>query len=160
MIGDGKHKELANELSIFAVRLIRWLRAADATPALSGPEASALAVVIYAGEITPSALAELEQVRRPTIARVLDALEARGLIRREPHGTDRRSVTIVATEAGMTLWQAGQSRRAEPLVAALSTLSADDRARLREALPILQRLLKTPMSPPIDAKVGTKEKIR
>jgi DNA-binding MarR family transcriptional regulator len=80
---------LADDLVVSAVRLTRWLKAADSAARLSGPQASALAIIVYAGHITPSDLARLEQVKRPTIARVLGQLTDAGP--RHPQNRSTRS---------------------------------------------------------------------
>ena len=135
---------LAKDLSVMAVRLTRWLRAADTEPALTGPEASALAVIIHSGGIGPSALAELEQVRRPTVSRTVNALVDRGLVAREPDPEDGRAHCLRATEAGLALWQSGQMRRIAPLAERIAELSEPDRARLGALLEILDRITTPP----------------
>ena len=144
MKATSKSHSIANEISIMAVRLIRWLRAADEAAALSGPLTSAMAVIVHSGGIAPSALAELEQVRRPTITRLVDELVERGLVRREPHPTDKRGSIVVATAEGLALWQTGQLRATAPLAARIDTLAPDERQRLEEILPLLGRVLEPP----------------
>ena len=139
-----KSHSLANELSIMAVRLIRWLRAADEASALTGPLTSAMAVIVHSGGIAPSALAELEQVRRPTITRVVDELVARRLVRRDQHPTDKRSSTIVATNEGLSLWQTGQLRATAPLAARIEALGPNERRQLEDVVPLLARLMEPP----------------
>lgn len=135
---------LATELSIMAVRLIRWLRAADETPALTGQEASAMAVIIYSGGISPSALADLEQVKRPTITQVVNGLIAKRLVRRDPHPTDGRGSIIVATELGFKTWRTGQARKTAPLADRIRALSPSERRMFEAAMPLLERLSTPP----------------
>lgn len=144
MVETGKSHSLATELSIMAVRLIRWLRAADAATVLTGPHTSAMAVIVHSGGIAPSALAELEQVRRPTITRVVNELVARGLVRREPHPTDKRGAVLVATSEGLARWHAGQLRATAPLAARIEALGGDERRQLEEILPLLARIMAPP----------------
>lgn len=144
MVETGKSHSLANELSIMAVRLIRWLRAADEGTVLTGPHTSAMAVIVHSGGIAPSALAELEQVRRPTITRVVNELVARGLVRREPHPTDKRGAVLVATSEGLARWHAGQLRATAPLAARIEALGGDERRQLEEVLPLLARIMAPP----------------
>jgi DNA-binding MarR family transcriptional regulator len=139
MIADNS-RFLATDLSIMAMRLIRWLRAADDAPALSGPEASAMAVIVHSGGIAPSALAELEQVRRPTITRTVDGLVERGLVRRDPHPSDKRGSVLVATESGQELWLTGQLRKVAPLAARISALSPAERQQLTDFMPLLGKI--------------------
>lgn len=137
---DSKPEAVATELSIMAVRLVRWLRATDPSPALSGPEASAMAVIVHAGGITPSQLAQLEHVRRPTISRLLDDLMRRGLITRDVHPEDKRSSIVTATQKGLDLWHAGQDRRVAPLAKRIAALGAEERRQLIEAMPLIALL--------------------
>ena len=139
-----KSRRLAVEMSVAAVRLVRWLRAADDAPALSGPEASALAVVIHSDGVSPSALAQLEQVRRPTMTRVINALVARGLVARAAHPTDGRAVILCPTERGRALWMAGQLRRVAPLAERIAELSQAEAELIEGVVPLLLRLSAPP----------------
>jgi DNA-binding MarR family transcriptional regulator len=139
-----KSKNPAIDLSIFAARLVRWLRAADAAPQLSGAEASAMAVIVHSGGISPSALAQLEQVRRPTITKLVDGLVLRGLVRRDRHPQDLRGSIIVATDAGRSVWDAGQVRRVAPLIARVNALSLQERSQLEDLMPLLDGLTRPP----------------
>lgn len=139
-----KAQSLATDLSIMAVRLTRWLRALDEAPALTGPEASAMAVIVHSGGITPSALADLEQVRRPTITGVVDGLVERGLVRRERHPHDMRASMVVATDDGQALWLAGQLRRIAPLAARIAELAPRERQQLERIMPLLGRITAPP----------------
>jgi DNA-binding MarR family transcriptional regulator len=132
---------LADRLVRSAVLLTRWLRAADPAPQLSGPQASALAIIVNSDGIKPSALATLEEVKRPTIARTIAQLEALGLIARHPDAADGRSVTLRATSQGQAVFEAGQQRRLEPLRAALDRLPASTIAGLDDAVSMLQEVL-------------------
>lgn len=132
---------LADRLVRSAVILTRWLRAADPSPRLSGPQASALALIVNNKGITPSALAQLEEVKRPTIARTIAELQAMGLISRRKDPTDGRSVSLVATKQGHALFDAGQQRRLRPLAEALRSVSEADRQRIEDAVIVLERIL-------------------
>ncbi|CAA9348463.1 MAG: hypothetical protein AVDCRST_MAG40-2756, partial [uncultured Gemmatimonadaceae bacterium] len=81
---------LADRLHSAAIHLLRWLRREDGAAGLSGPRLSALSVVVLAGPLTLGELAAAEQVRPPTMTRLVDALAAEGLVRREPDACDGR----------------------------------------------------------------------
>ncbi len=134
--------ELADRLTLASVRLTRWLRAADAAARLSGPQASALAVVVHSGRVRMSDLARLEEVSRPTITRLAGELEAGGLIERQADPMDGRVVWLVPTRQGRRLLAEGQSRRIAPLTAAIEGLSAEARADLLAGLTVTEALLK------------------
>lgn len=139
-----KPESLAADLTVMAVRLVRWLRAADPSPALSGPEASAMAVIVYSEGITPSRLAELEQVKRPTITKLIDGLVERGLVERCDNPNDKRSSFLVATRKGRDVWEAGQLRRIAPLADRIETLSAEERRQFEAAMTLLAKITEPP----------------
>lgn len=143
-MGDDKPESLAADLTVMAVRLVRWLRAADPSPALSGPEASAMAVIVYSEGITPSRLAELEQVKRPTITKLIDGLVQRGLVQRLKNPDDKRSSIMVATHKGHEVWEAGQLRRIAPLADRIETLPPEERRQLEAAMPLLAKVTEPP----------------
>ena len=150
-MADSKAQATATDLSILAVRLVRWLRAADERPTLSGPEASAMAVVVHSGGIAPSMLADLEQVRRPTITRIVDRLVAQGFVCRLANPTDQRASIIVATRKGQELWLAGQLRRVAPLAERIENLKPTEREELERAMLLLRKI----MAPPSDQRTTT-----
>src|SRR3712207_2008290 len=81
---------VADRLHSAAIHLLRRLRRADEASGLSGPKLSALSVIVYGGPITLGDLAAAEQVRPPTMTRIVRELEAAGLIRRSADSEDRR----------------------------------------------------------------------
>ena len=103
-----------------------------------------MAVIIHSGGISPSALAQLEQVRRPTITKLVDGLVLRGLVRRDRHPQDLRGSIIVATDAGRSVWDAGQVRRVAPLIARVNALSSLERSQLEDLMPLLDTLTRPP----------------
>lgn len=136
----GSSLALADGLHSAAIHLLRRLRRQDDGSGLSAPRLSALSVVVFAGPVTIGELGAAEQVRAPTMSRVVVALEADGLVRRIPDLSDRRVVRVEATVAGRRLLIAGQRRRVAVLAADVARLSARERQLLRSALPLLERL--------------------
>jgi DNA-binding MarR family transcriptional regulator len=125
-----------------AATLVRWLRAADPNPVLTGAQASALAVIVHSGEITPSQLAVMEEVSRPTVARTVSQLEKLSMIRRVASTHDGRSAVLSATPIGRATIHDGHARRTAPLVAGMGRLTAEEREVLSSALPVLEQLLR------------------
>ncbi len=134
--------KLADRLVTSSIKLTRWLRAEDPAPQLSGPQGSALAIIVYAGSIKPSALAELEEVKRPSMARTIGQLSDRKLVKRVDDPADARSVFLQATPAGTRLIKDGQRRRIEPLRLALKKIPANEREAMEKAVLILEKLVK------------------
>jgi DNA-binding MarR family transcriptional regulator len=86
-------------------------------------------------------LAEAEQVRPPTMSRVVEALVKEGLVRRETNKDDRRSVTISPTDKGAKILHEGRNRREKRLIKLLSRLDADEIRCLGKASKILSNIL-------------------
>ena len=132
--------DLAQRLHSVCVRLLRRARRDDSAMGLPPAQASALSVLVFGGAQTLSALAGIEQVRAPTMTRIVDALERAGYARRTQDPHDRRRFSIIATNAGVRLMRAGRERRASVLADELAQLSRGERAALLAALDILERL--------------------
>jgi DNA-binding MarR family transcriptional regulator len=136
----GSSADIADRLHSAAIHLLRRLRRADDASGLGAPGLSALSVIVFGGPIPIGALAAAEQVRVPTMSRLVDSLEAGGLVRRVPDASDRRVVRVEATSAGRALLHAGRERRVGVLTADVARLSPADRKALLAALPLFESL--------------------
>ena len=136
--------EIADKLHSAAIHLLRRLRAEDDAMNLSPPRLSALSVVVFAGPVTLSGLAAAEQVRLPTISRLIKDLEAEGLVRRLKAGDDARVQRVEATAKGKKLLNEGRRRRVSRLAADLAALSTAERKQLGEAAELMERLSGAP----------------
>src|SRR5260370_650409 len=87
--GDWRAAVVANQLHSAAIHLLRRVRAQDDAMGLTAPLASALSVIVFGGPLSLGALATAEQVRPPSITRIVRELEARGLVVREGTPRDR-----------------------------------------------------------------------
>jgi DNA-binding MarR family transcriptional regulator len=133
---------VADRLHSVAIHLLRRLRQEDAGIGLSGPRASALSVVVFGGPITLGDLAIAEQVKPPTMTRLVSALETLGLVQREADPLDARLTRVRATARGMRLLQEGRGRRIARLQARLQDLAADELESLGDATEILERVVR------------------
>jgi DNA-binding MarR family transcriptional regulator len=134
--------DLADRLHSVAIHLLRRLRREDDASGLPAPQLSALSVIVFGGPIALGDLARAEQVRPPTITKVVAALEDAGLVARDVDANDRRIVRVKATAHGGKLLQAGRQRRVAALTSSLTGLSAADRALLARAVPVLERVVR------------------
>lgn len=132
--------ETADRLHSAAIHLLRRLRTEDDASGLSAPRLSALSVVVFGGPITMTDLAAAEQVRPPTISRLVRELEGDGLVERFTDPGDRRVQLVRATERGRRLLEEGRRRRVARLARDLQRLSATDRRLLGRAVALLERL--------------------
>jgi len=132
---------LASELRVAVMRLRRRLaNERDPDNELSIATMAVLANLFRHGDLTVGALASLERVQPPTMTRKVSALEDGGFVERRPHETDGRVVVVAITERGRETVLADRRRRDEWLARQLRGLSAEDRAVLRAAAPILHHL--------------------
>lgn len=131
---------VAEQLHTAAIHLLRRLRTVDAASGLSAPRLSALSVVVFGGPITMGELAAAEQVRPPTMTRLVNALEDEGLVRRVADGADERVWRVHATARGRRLLHEGRARRVAVLARDLEALPASERRALARAARSLERL--------------------
>jgi DNA-binding MarR family transcriptional regulator len=131
---------IADRLHSSAIHLLRRLRVEDKVMGLSAPRASALSVIVFRGPVTMTRLAEAEQVRPPTITRLVDGLERRGLVRRVSHAEDGRVQLVEATAAGKRLLQRGRAQRVDRLTRAITDLSEEDQRVLARAAELMEGL--------------------
>lgn len=139
--GANRADELADRWHSLAIHLLRRLRREDAQAGLTGPRLSALSVIVFGGPITLGDLAAAEQVRPPTMTRLVRALEQERLVRRERDPADGRVVRLRATAKGENLLGAGRARRVRRLAEPLAELTAMERDTLHAAAEILSRVV-------------------
>jgi DNA-binding MarR family transcriptional regulator len=133
--------ELPDRLHSIAIHLLRRLRTSDAASGLSAPKLSALSVLVFGGPRSLGALADAEQVRPPSMTRLVQELSKLGLVATGPDPDDRRAIVVRATAKGEKLLQEGRSRRVRALAAMLDELGAVERATVERAIGILERML-------------------
>jgi len=136
--------DLADRLHSAAIHLLRRLRREDDASGLPAPQLSAMSVIVFGGPITLGALAGAEQVRPPTITKLVATLEEQGLVEREIDPDDRRIVRVKATARGTRLLYDGRRRRVASLAESVRGLPAADRAALAKAIPILEKIARAP----------------
>ncbi|WP_135212344.1 MarR family winged helix-turn-helix transcriptional regulator [Vitreimonas flagellata] len=132
--------DTAMHLHSAALRLLRAVRVADAETGVSAPKLSALSVLTFGGPMSLSALAKAEQVRAPTMSKLVADLEAEGLVVKRADKADKRGVRIEATAKGRALMEEGRKKRLALLSKRLTRLSAAERAELHKAADLMLRL--------------------
>jgi DNA-binding MarR family transcriptional regulator len=130
--------ELSRALSFAIGRANRRMLAAG--QGLGQGHLNALATVYHSGPIRPGDLAQREFVSAPTMTRTLRDLERLGLVSRQPDARDGRSILVSVTAEGEHEVLRARSARAELIAALLARLDPEQVARLRDALPALERL--------------------
>jgi DNA-binding MarR family transcriptional regulator len=133
--------ELADHLHSAAIHLLRRLRVRDRESGIGPAQLSALSVLVFGGPKSLSELADAEQVRPPTMSRIVAGLQRAKLVRRNAT-EDGRRVRLEATPLGVTLMWEGRKRRVESLAKAIDSLPENDGEQLRNALKLLQQVVR------------------
>jgi len=129
---------LADHLHSAAIHLLRQLRKEDDASGLSAPRLSALSVVVFGGPLTLGELAHAEQVKPPTMTRIVTGLEREGLVKRKGDPHDRRLTHIEATSKGQKVLAAGRARRVKKLATAVGCMGKKELVELRRGVQLLR----------------------
>jgi DNA-binding MarR family transcriptional regulator len=134
---------LASRLRLTLARLSRRVRqeGAVADEDLTPSRLAALTTLDDLGPLTLGQLASSEQVSSPSMTRIVARLEERGLAERQTSRTDRRVVRLRITEHGRAVLARTRTRRDLFLARRVERLTADERAVLARALPLMEKLL-------------------
>jgi DNA-binding MarR family transcriptional regulator len=140
--------------------LRRWVTArvhqAGADAGLSLRQHAALSG-IRQGASSPGELARLWQVTPAVITGVIDRLERRELVRREPDPDDRRRLRLALTDSGLAASELVERALTEELAAQLARASPRELADLGRALDLLQRTfaaLEAQTPRPVEIRAG------
>lgn len=129
----------AARLRLAITRTARRLRQ-EAAGELTPTSGAALATVERHGPLTPSELAEIERIKRPSATRSLRCLEEAGLVQRTPDPSDGRSALVSITAAGRERLRSLRGRKNAYLAKRMRALPDADLATLERAAEILEGL--------------------
>jgi DNA-binding MarR family transcriptional regulator len=132
---------VADQLHSAAIHLLRQLRREDDASGISAPRLSALSVVVFGGPVTLGQLAAAEQVKPPTMTRIVTGLERDGLVMRKGDTRDKRLTQIHATAKGRKVLGAGRARRVEKLAAAVDLLDRRQLADLETGIQLVKGVI-------------------
>ena len=132
----------ADRLHSAAIHLLRRVRKQDIASGEGPARLSALSVVVFGGPKTLKELAAAEQVKAPTMSRIVAGLGHSGLVETKKDPKDARRMWITATAKGTRLLQNARERRIAELASQLERLPAEELAEVGEAVEILARLLR------------------
>jgi len=127
-------------LRLAITRTARRMRQ-EAGSDLSPTALASLASIERHAPLTPTRLAEIEGVKRPTTTRVVNHLVEKGLIERLRDPDDGRSCRLTVTQDGSDYLAEARSRKSAYLARLLDSLPADDVATLERAAIILEDAL-------------------
>ena len=138
---DNSAVDVADRLHSAAIHLLRRVRKQDAATGEGPARLSVLSVLVFGGPATLGQLAAAEQVKPPTMSRIVAGLKRSGLIEITADAADARRLRIRATAKGARLLHQGRERRIRYLAANLQLLTAAERRKLAEAVEILDGVL-------------------
>jgi len=141
MVDELDVRDVAAALRVSMGLLLRRLRQVGVPGELTVPETSALARLDRNGPATSSELARVEQISPQSMGATLSALEARGLVTRDPDARDGRRILLSVTDAGRQLLRDKRDARTEHLARALAAgFTREELEQLMTAAPLLERL--------------------
>jgi DNA-binding MarR family transcriptional regulator len=132
----------ADRLHSAAIHLLRRLRQQDIASGVGPAQLSALSVLVFSGPKTLGQLAAAEQIKPPTMSRVVAGLKSSQLIEVTRDSCDARLMHIRATSKGTNLLQEARQRRIEYLTTHLCSLTKLELAGLGSAADILESLVR------------------
>ncbi len=132
--------EVADRLHSAAIHLLRRVRAKDVEMGIGPAQASALSVLVFAGPRSLGELADAEQVKPPTMSRIVNGLIRAGMVKSETSAEDKRRLVLRATERGVKTMYEGRRRRVAMLAQAVNALPQNQRRSLRAAAGLMEQL--------------------
>jgi len=132
--------ELADALHSAAIRLLRQVRTKDRAAGTGPAQLSALSVLVFGGSMSLKELAAVEQVKPPTMVRIVQALLDQKLVVSRTDLYDARKLQISATARGRSLMQKARCRRVEKLACMLQARTAVERQQIADAVKVLRSL--------------------
>lgn len=134
--------EVADRLHSTAIHLLRRVRKQDVASGEGPARLSALSVLVFGGPKTLGELAAAEQVKPPTMSRIVTGLVDSRLAQRLADSKDARRVRIRATPSGERLLHEGRRRRIEYLARHLDRLTRHELGTLDAAIKLLEGVLR------------------
>jgi DNA-binding MarR family transcriptional regulator len=130
---DGEFGSLADRM-ISVVRLMGAASGRSEIAGLSNARYRLLHTVVHAGPARMGAIAKRLGYSPRTLTPMVDALEAEGLLRREPDPTDRRAQRLALTHSGYELMHRAHGERIAMAADVFAPLEPEDRATLLRLL--------------------------
>jgi len=132
--------ELADGLHSAAIHLLRQLRVGDRASGIGPAQLSALSVLVFGGSMSLKQLAAIEQVKPPTMVRIVRGLVEQRLATSKADKDDARKIRISATAQGRTVMRRARARRVEALARSLAEKPATEQAEIAKAVAVLRGL--------------------
>lgn len=134
---------VADALHSAAIHLLRGVRKEDVRSGIGPARLSALSVLVFAGPMRLTDLANAEQVKLPTMTKIVSGLEANGLVKRRAEAGDARAVKLEPTPRGIKLLQEGRRRRVQRFARALEGSAPEELDVLSRAAVLIEKVAST-----------------
>jgi|SRR3954467_6753143 len=138
---SARERETADRLHSAAIHLLRRVRRTDALTGVPAAQLSALSVLM-AGPRTLGELAAAEQVRPPTMSKLVSDMEAGGLVRRAGDNEDARVVRVEMSAKGRRVLAKGREMRIADIERRIRRLAPAEAGTVAEAVAIVERMLR------------------
>lgn len=140
--GNSDRFEVADRLHSAAIHLLRHARKHDVLSQQGPARLSALSVLVFGGPMTLGQLAQAEQVKAPTMSRIVAGLKRAGLARIEADTNDARRIQVTVTAKGERLLQQARQRRIQVVAELLASLGAEELDTLRRAAALIEQAVR------------------
>ncbi len=134
--------EVADRLHSAAIHLLRHAAKQDVLARVGPARLSALSVLVFGGPMALGQLAAAEQVKAPTMSRIVAGLKRSGLARIETDAKDGRRIRVTVTVKGERLLQQARVRRIRFLAETLGGLRDAEMDTLHEAAELMERAVR------------------
>jgi DNA-binding MarR family transcriptional regulator len=138
---DAFRLEVADRLHSAAIHVLRHARKQDVLSGQGPARLSALSVLVFGGPMTLGRLAAAEQVKPPTMSRIVAGLQRAGLAQIEIDTRDARRIQVTATARGKKLLQQARLERIRLLAETLEVLKEPQLGTLLKAAGLMERAL-------------------
>jgi DNA-binding MarR family transcriptional regulator len=137
---NGRERAVADRLHSAAIHLLRRARRTDPLTGVSPAQLSAISVLM-SGPKTLGDLAAAEQVRPPTMSRLVSEMERAGVARKVSDRDDARVIRVHATRKGLRALARGRAMRIEAIEQLMSELGAEELSSIERAVGTIEKLL-------------------
>ncbi|HYK97405.1 MAG TPA: MarR family transcriptional regulator [Candidatus Acidoferrales bacterium] len=136
-----REREVADRLHSAAIHLLRRVRRTDVQTGVPAAQLSALSVLM-GGPRTLGEMAAAEQVRPPTMSKLVSDMESVGLLRRTGDPTDARVVRLDMTPKGRRVLAKGRDLRIADIERRLRAQGPHGVAAVASAVDVIERMLR------------------
>lgn len=131
---------VADHLHSASIHLLRRLRVRDRESGIGPAQLSALSVLVFGGPRSLAELAEAEQVKPPTMSRIVASLEQSRLVKCESTKEDARKMRIAPTAKGEKVMWEGRRRRVATLADLITDLPPGDLHHLGKIAEVMEAI--------------------